>query len=489
MSVSRIAAWAQEDDYGVNGLSYTPPAGSRRCAVFVVGGEENGATQSGPMSVASATLGGQACVVQAPANLQAGTDGGYHNTGTIVTLNEAGIDAMSGNAFVITWAGFDSGNGPFPTSPIVHYATLQDVDQANINSANQSNTSDANVLTLSPTSTMNVAVDELVIAVNIGGQPSTPSSSAGGLSEQTEYVGAANDMSMAVYERTALTADASYTFTMDLATTATRMVVLAIAFGFDAGAAAPLYEQDSFRGRNDDGSESAATWIATANTNWTQNPDENFRIRFLIEETADEVDDDVTFQLQYNKNGGGWNDVNAASSNVRSSASPNVVDGADTTEQMGGPGTFITNNDGFDEVNGLAGGTVLDFTATANQEVEVEFCVQIRTVDTAPADTIQLRVVRGPSTVLNAYTNTPTITLPSLAYDQDGFQFINDDGSESGATDLAAEDTNITAGKESNVRLRVQIDSVGDDPPSVTRTLQYKEVGDPSGEWRDVPLT
>ena len=662
MSVSRIAAWLQQDNYGVNGLSYTPPTGNRRCAVLVVGAEENGAVTAGPMSIASATLGGQACVIQAPATLQAGTNAGYHNTATIITLNEAGISAMSGNAFLVTWTNFP-GNGPFETSPVVHYATFQDVDQANINSANQSNTSDANVSVLSPTATMNVAVDELVIAVNVAGQPNTPSSSAGGLVEQTEYIGAANDMSLAVYERTALTADAAYTFTMNLSA-ATRMVVVGMALGFDGGAPspvydqdsfrgrnddgsesaatwketvntnwsqdidenfrvrflieetadeadadvqfqlqynknsggwndvnaasanvrsfaspnvvdgantteqlagpgtfltsnagfdevnglvggtaldfsatineevelefcvqirgvdvsggdtiqlrvvkeadivlgsytntptvtvlAPAYEQDSFRGRNDDGSESAATWIAAINTDWTQNPDENFRVRFLVEETADAVDLDVTFQLQYNKNSGGWNDVNAASTNVRSSASPNVVDGADTTKQMGGPGTFLTNNDGFDEVDGLAGGAVLDFSATINEEVEVEFCIQIRTAETAPGDTIELRAIRAPSAAFATYTQIPTLTLPSLAFDQDGFQFINDNGSESGATSLAAEDANLIRGKALNTRLRIQIDTVGDDPPSATRTLQYKEVGDPAGEWRDVPLT
>lgn len=75
------------------------------------------------------------------------------------------------------------------------------------------------------------------------------------------------------------------------------------------------------------------------------------------------------------------------------------------------------------------------------------------------------------------------------AYDQDGFQFINDDGSESGATDIAAEDTNISRGKEVNTRLRIQIDTVTSDPPTEQAALQYKEVGDPASEWRDVPLT
>ncbi len=233
MSVSRIAAWQQADDFDVTGLDYTPPAGDRRCAVLIVGGEENGSVQSGPMSISAATLGGENCVVQAPATLQAGTDSGYHNTVSFITLNEAGIAAMSGNAFLVTWVNFD-GTGPFETSPICHYATFQDVDQANINSANQSNTSDSNVSSLSPSATMDVAVDELVIAVVIGGQHYAPSSSAGGLTEYTEYVGASNDMSMGCYERDALTADASYTWTGNVAT-ATRMVVMSIALGHDAG--------------------------------------------------------------------------------------------------------------------------------------------------------------------------------------------------------------------------------------------------------------
>lgn len=73
--------------------------------------------------------------------------------------------------------------------------------------------------------------------------------------------------------------------------------------------------------------------------------------------------------------------------------------------------------------------------------------------------------------------------------DQDGFQFINDDGSESAATDIAAEDTNITRDADENTRLRIQVDTTGGDPDAATRTLQYKEVADSANEWRDVPLT
>ena len=45
------------------------------------------------------------------------------------------------------------------------------------------------------------------------------------------------------------------------------------------------FDQDSFRGRNDDGSEAAATWKANANVNWTQSVDENFRRRLAARTT------------------------------------------------------------------------------------------------------------------------------------------------------------------------------------------------------------
>lgn len=171
----------------------------------------------------------------------------------------------------------------------------------------------------------------------------------------------------------------------------------------------PSLEQNSFRGRNDDGSESAATWKATANTDWTQAVDENFRIRFLVQETAGGSENNVNLQLQYNHNGGGWNSVNASSSVVQSSLSGNFAEDDNTTQQIGS-GTFISPNSGMDEDEGLAGESS-DIDFAGNDEVEVEYCCQILSGDVADTDTVQLRVVRGDLTVLETYTNTPTVTV------------------------------------------------------------------------------
>src|SRR5512139_2523990 len=107
----------------------------------------------------------------------------------------------------------------------------------------------------------------------------------------------------------------------------------------------PTYDQDSFRGRNDNGSQTTATWKAAANANWTQNVDENFRIRFLVQNTNNRLGSAQTWRLQYNKGGAGWNDVTASSSVVKAVDSANLTDGADTTQQVGA-GSFVADNNG-----------------------------------------------------------------------------------------------------------------------------------------------
>lgn len=170
-----------------------------------------------------------------------------------------------------------------------------------------------------------------------------------------------------------------------------------------AGAPTASIDQDSFRGRNDDGSETTATWKANANVNWTQTVDQNFRVRFLLQETGGGTKNNFTAQLSYNLNAAGWVNVTGTSSVVRATASPNVAGGADCTQQIGA-GTFISNNDGFDEVDGASGGANLDFTA--NTEAEVEFSVQIRSADVVNNDSVQLRIAGA-----DTWTNTPTITV------------------------------------------------------------------------------
>ena len=73
---------------------------------------------------------------------------------------------------------------------------------------------------------------------------------------------------------------------------------------------AAVRQQDAFRGRNDDGTEATATWIALINTNWSQAVDVNFRVRFNIHQSSG-GGGPLVCQLQYNLASAGWVAVNA----------------------------------------------------------------------------------------------------------------------------------------------------------------------------------
>jgi hypothetical protein len=172
------------------------------------------------------------------------------------------------------------------------------------------------------------------------------------------------------------------------------------------------FTQDAFRGRNDDGNETTATWKEAQSTNWKQTLDVNFRVRFRAQEGAACAGNNKVWRLQYNKNAAGWVDGSASSSVVRASASPNLADAAAVTDQLsGGTGTFVGAT-GFDEVDCNAGGSSMDVAASGQSECE--FCCQLRSADVVYGDTIQLRITDA-GTALASYTQTPTMTAGSIA--------------------------------------------------------------------------
>jgi len=168
-------------------------------------------------------------------------------------------------------------------------------------------------------------------------------------------------------------------------------------------------DQASFRGRNDDGSETGATWIAAADTNWTQDVDENFRVRFLVQEIGAGIlagNHTATLSpFQYNLNSAGWNIILNLSSVVKLSLSTHFTNLSDTTQQLGS-GTFITG------VMYEGSGSFVT-SLNGDDETENEGCFQIVEADVSDEDTIQLRCVgeETSGTVFSAYTSIPTITV------------------------------------------------------------------------------
>jgi len=90
--------------------------------------------------------------------------------------------------------------------------------------------------------------------------------------------------------------------------------------------------------------------------------------------------------------------------------------------------------------------------------------------------------------------HTGTVLMNAIAVEvkgnttveQEGFRFRADDGSETGATWLAAQDTNISRVADAATRLRMLVNSP-DDPASAQYQLEYKKSTDSS--YTKVPLT
>jgi hypothetical protein len=72
--------------------------------------------------------------------------------------------------------------------------------------------------------------------------------------------------------------------------------------------------------------------------------------------------------------------------------------------------------------------------------------------------------------------------VEAATLDQEGFRLRNDDGDEDAASWKEAQDANITAPKNANIRLRMIVDATGD-PATAQYQLEYRRSGQ---LWRKV---
>jgi hypothetical protein len=173
-------------------------------------------------------------------------------------------------------------------------------------------------------------------------------------------------------------------------------------------------DQSAYRWRNDDGSETTATWAAALNTSLSGLLDHNYRLRFV---TSLGGVGSLTWtpKIQYNKNTAGWNDVNASSSVARSSDSPLVADNVATTGQIAGS----ISAGRFDDDNGAAE-TSVSLSDAGNTDTEHEFCFQIRSADVTGGDQIQFRLITTGGGTYEGYSHIPVFNVTST-YDKGQF--------------------------------------------------------------------
>jgi hypothetical protein len=180
-----------------------------------------------------------------------------------------------------------------------------------------------------------------------------------------------------------------------------------------------LISQTAFRGRNDDGTEITATWKAGTDEIWNQPTDEIFRIRFLLERAGQSIAANGWLSLWASHNKEPFllcasNDDWGPETVVQPLLSDNVVDYADTTQQLGSDPQYQGNNNSMSdgEEYGLSYGDTFGWPASSDTyEVEAEFALQIIGASVSPGDTLEFRV-RFLDEVLNdGYPSVPILVI------------------------------------------------------------------------------
>lgn len=174
----------------------------------------------------------------------------------------------------------------------------------------------------------------------------------------------------------------------------------------------PYYEQQVVRHRNDDGSESAATWMVAENTSTNIPINTPFRFRVRVAQTISNANQNLNkeFTLRYSLNSGSYSviaAINATTAPVRFANSAYVSDGDSTTRQLTiGNGTFITGRIDNNNTTGL-----LAFSGTSY--TELEFIIELYGPLLVVGDGVRLRVYETNGTALNNYSQT-VLSNPSF---------------------------------------------------------------------------
>lgn len=166
-----------------------------------------------------------------------------------------------------------------------------------------------------------------------------------------------------------------------------------------------------FRWYGDDGSESGSTAAGAedASVDFTVSADLIKHLRVLIEETGGangaSTDD---WNLQYNKNGGGWNSVTNSSSNVRGNGASQLTHGADTTNRAtdgltDGSGSFVAGEQAESD------GFISDRRLTSSNFMEHVWAVEFVQADLADNDSIDFRVQVDTGGGLGNFTHDVTL--------------------------------------------------------------------------------
>jgi hypothetical protein len=175
----------------------------------------------------------------------------------------------------------------------------------------------------------------------------------------------------------------------------------------------PVIDQDGFRWRNDDGSETAATWAAARDANIESAPGANrvWRIRALINQSVTNANFDLAqaYRLRYSLNGGAYTVVPAQGTTgvpVRYFDSTHLTHQQATTELLEGANTFRAGS--VDEQGATA---TITWASNSREDSEMEFVIEIVDANVSVNNTLDFRVYRTTGDALSAYSATPRLTV------------------------------------------------------------------------------
>jgi hypothetical protein len=176
--------------------------------------------------------------------------------------------------------------------------------------------------------------------------------------------------------------------------------------------------QTSFRWRDDDGSETAASWLELKNIDHTitmGSGNVNIRIRIEMEETAGNVWANFEEELYISKNGAAYVVLPATSSGfgIQYGISSYFADQDETTQQIGS-GTYVTGlNQGMAE-NGVGGGAG-EPDYGGSDTCEFEIVMELVDADLSDADYFDFEYWENGSTTNITFTEIPRLTISKAA--------------------------------------------------------------------------
>jgi len=188
-----------------------------------------------------------------------------------------------------------------------------------------------------------------------------------------------------------------------------------------------------------------------------------------------------TYQLEYNVEGAGWNDVNGSSANVRAFASGDVDDATSTTERLTSSSRTFANSI-LDEVNGA-----IDLAAGAISDNELYFSIEFRSADLSGNERIEFRVT-APTDTVDMQTTPIADVDGDTDIRQSFYRFCQpvDGGVHNGWDLVGTENVSFEIVLDTDYALVVKITNRGDAAASQAYQLEYNV--DAAG-WNDVNAT